>query len=47
MLDCATLGGLNQCVNRALPLVGPGAYHNSAGEVGTVSIHLRAEVKQQ
>jgi hypothetical protein len=47
MLDRAALGCLDQCVDRALPVVRPGAYHNSAGEVGTVSVDLRTEVKQE
>jgi hypothetical protein len=47
VLDGATLSGLNQRVDRPLPLVGPGADYNHTGKVGTVSVHLRAEVKQQ
>jgi hypothetical protein len=47
VLDCPALGSLNQLMNRPLPLVGACAYYYSTGEVGTVSVHLRAEVKQQ
>ena len=47
VLERAALGGPDQLVDRPLALVRARPDDHGAGEIGAVSVHLRAEVKQQ
>ncbi len=47
VLQRPALRAAHQVVHRPLALVGPGAHHDGAGEVGAVAVHLGAEVEQQ
>mgnify|MGYP003694231715 CR=1 FL=1 len=46
-IEGPSLRGGDGVVNQSLPLIGAGTDHDRPGQVGTVSVHLGAEVKQE
>ena len=46
-VEGSSLRGRDGVVHQSLPLIGAGADHDRPGQVGTVSVHLGAEVKQE
>src|SRR5215208_3192009 len=47
VLDSPPLGRLDEIVNHALQLVSLGSDYRGPGQIGTVSVHLGAEVDQE